>query len=89
MARCSDIEVEDDVTAYVEYPNGATGVFITSTADAPGTNRLEITLEWGKLVCENDKLTMVKLDQNEREFCRTATHGFASPAKPLPHTCRR
>ena len=30
-----DIEVEDDVTAYMEYPNGATGVFVTSTADTP------------------------------------------------------
>lgn len=64
-----DIEVEDDVTAYLEFPGGATGVFVTSTADAPGTNRLEITLEWGKLVCENDRLTLFKLDRNEREFC--------------------
>jgi predicted dehydrogenase len=53
-----DIEVEDDVTAYLEYPNGATGVFITSTADAPGTNRFEVTLEGGKLVCENCKLSL-------------------------------
>jgi len=37
-----DIEVEDDVTAYMEYENGATGVFITTTGEAPGTNRLEI-----------------------------------------------
>ena len=41
------IEVEDDVTAYLEFPNGATGVFVTTTADAPGTNRFEITLERG------------------------------------------
>lgn len=74
-----DIEVEDDVTAYVEYPNGATGVFITSTADAPGTNRFEITLEWGKLVCENDKLYQYKLAQNEREFCKTSPNGFGKP----------
>jgi len=74
-----DIEVEDDVTAYMEYPNGATGVFITSTADAPGTNRFEITLEMGKLVCENSKLVLYKLDQNEREFCKTAKGGFDKP----------
>ncbi|MDR3336121.1 MAG: Gfo/Idh/MocA family oxidoreductase, partial [Treponema sp.] len=49
-----NIEVEDDVTAYFEYPSGATGTFITTTADAPGTNRFEITLEYGKLVCENN-----------------------------------
>lgn len=74
-----DIEVEDDVTAYLEYPNGATGVFVTTTADAPGTNRFEITMEMGKLVCENDKLTLYKLKQNEREFCKTAEGGFDKP----------
>lgn len=73
------IEVEDDVTAYLEYPGGATGVFVTSTADAPGTNRLEITLEMGKLVCENNKLTLHRLAQNEREFCGTAKGGFDTP----------
>jgi predicted dehydrogenase len=63
------IEVEDDVTAYLEYPNGATGVFVTSTADAPGTNRFEITLERGKLVCDGHSLTLCRLPYNEREFC--------------------
>lgn len=75
-----DIEVEDDVTAYLEFPNGATGVFITSTGDAPGTNRLEITGELGKIVCENNTLTFWKLDQNEREFCKSARGGFDTPA---------
>ncbi|MEG0565284.1 MAG: Gfo/Idh/MocA family oxidoreductase, partial [Hungatella sp.] len=75
-----DIEVEDDVTAYLEYPNGATGVFVTTTADAPGTNRFEITLEMGKLVCEEEKLTLYHLSENERSFCKTATGGFQKPA---------
>lgn len=74
-----DIEVEDDVTAYLEYPNGATGVFVTTTADAPGTNRFEITLEMGKLVCENGKLMLYKLSENERTFCKTAKGGFDTP----------
>jgi predicted dehydrogenase len=75
-----NIEVEDDVTAYLEYPNGATGTFITSTADAPGTNRFEVTLEYGKLVNEdNTNLTLWKLAENEREFCKTATGGFDKP----------
>ena len=74
-----DIEVEDDVTAYMEYPNGATGVFVTSTADTPGTNRFEITLEMGKLVCEDDQLVLYKLAQNEREFCKSAVDGFSQP----------
>ncbi|WP_337102838.1 Gfo/Idh/MocA family protein [Paenibacillus sp. YIM B09110] len=75
-----NIEVEDDVTAYLEFPNGATGVFITTTADLPGTNRFEITLELGKLICENDKLTLHKLSQNEREFCFETKEGFARPS---------
>jgi len=75
-----NIEVEDDVTAYVEYPNGATGVFITSTADAPGTNRFEIVGDKGKLVYENGQLLFHKLATPEREFNRTNTEPFGSPA---------
>ena len=74
-----DIEVEDDVTAYLEFANGATGVFVTSTGDAPGTNRLELTLESGKLVYENEKLTLWQLEENERTFCKTAKGGFDQP----------
>lgn len=74
-----DIEVEDDVTAYLEYPNGATGVFITTTGDAPGTNRLEVTGTLGKLVCENDELTFWRLAQDERTWCGTCQQGFEKP----------
>lgn len=78
-AKWHDIEVEDDVTAYLEYENGATGVFVTTTGDAPGTNRLELTFEMGKIVCENGKLLFDKLSVNEREFCRTEKEGFKKP----------
>lgn len=78
-----DIEVEDDVTAYLEFENGATGVFVTSTADAPGTNRFEITLEKAKLVCEHDELSLFVLDENERDYCFSATEGFVPPAGHL------
>ena len=75
-----DIEVEDDVTAYLEFPNGATGVFVTSTGDAPGTNRIEITGTLGKLVCEDEKkLTFYKLDQNLQEHLDTCPEGFEKP----------
>lgn len=74
-----NIEVEDDVTAYVEYPNGATGVFITTTADTPGTNRFEIMCDGGKLVCENDKLMLYKNKIPEREFNATYKGGFGEP----------
>lgn len=74
-----DIEVEDDVTAYLEYPNGATGVFITTTGDAPGTNRLEISGDLGKVVCENDEITFFKNKVSDRAFSESATEGFAKP----------
>ena len=74
-----DIEVEDDVTAYLEFANGATGVFVTTTADAPGTNRLEITGTKGKLVCENGRLTFWKLEIDEREYCSTSREAFGKP----------
>lgn len=84
-AKCSfgkyhDIEVEDDVTAVMEFENGATGVFITSTGEAPGTNRLEITAERGKVVYENDKITYTRNEIPMGEFSRTTPHSFATPA---------
>lgn len=63
-----DIQVEDDVTVYMRYKNGVTGVFIASTGEAPGTNRLEIMGTMGKLVLENKKLTFSRNRISEREF---------------------
>ena len=74
-----DIEVEDDVTAYLEFENGATGVFVTTTGDAPGTNRLEISGTKGKVVCEKDKLTFWRLGVDEREWRVTCKEGFKKP----------
>ena len=74
-----DIEVEDDVTAYLEYPNGATGTFVTTTGDAPGTNRLEITGTLGKVVVEDQKLVFTRLKVNEREWCVSCPEGFRKP----------
>ena len=73
-----DIEVEDDVTAYVEYANGATGTFITTTGDNPGTNRFEITLDRAKIVAEGEKLYIWELPIPTSEFTKTATTPFAS-----------
>jgi predicted dehydrogenase len=74
-----NIEVEDDVTAYVEYENGATGVFVTSTGIAPETNRLEITGNKGKLILEDGKITFRRLRTPEREFNKNYEGGFGSP----------
>ena len=79
VGKFHNIEVEDDVTAYVEYPNGATGVFITSTGDAPGTNRFEILGDKGKIIIENNKLEFWKLRVSERQFCMECETGFDTP----------
>ncbi len=72
------IEVEDDVSIYAEYEDGATGTFITSTGDTPGANRFEITLEKGKLIAEEGKLWMWKSENgmSEPEFSATNTIPF-------------
>ncbi len=74
-----NIEVEDDVTAYFEYDNGATGVFISSTGEAPGTNRFEVAGDRGKIVIENNELTFYRLTQSEREFNASYKGGFGQP----------
>ena len=74
-----NIDVEDDVTIYGEYENGATAVFISTTGEAPGTNRLEISGDKGKLVLEDGKLKWWKLAVPEREFCFTSKEGFCTP----------
>ena len=71
-----DIEVEDDVTAFAEYANGATATFISTTGECPGTNRLEISGDKGKLVAEDGKLTWTKNAVPEREWCFTCPEGF-------------
>ena len=74
-----DINVENDVTALCEFDNDVTGVFITTTHDAPGTNRLEITLEGGKIVIENGALTYTKNDILEPEFNKTNKEFWGVP----------
>ena len=76
FGKWHDIEVEDDVTAYMEFPNGATGVFITSTADAPGTNRLEILGTKGKLVSDGSSVEYYRNSVDEREFNKNYKGGF-------------
>lgn len=75
-----DIEVEDDVTAYVKYANGATGVFVTTTGDAHGTNRLEIQLDRARIVVENGKISLLVYEMTEQAFSKTNTEPFATVA---------
>ncbi len=87
VGRNRDINVENDVTAYMEYPNGATGVFITSTHDFPGTNRLEIDGDKGKIVIENNKLVFTELEVAESVF--NATNKKFMPSIPSHKTVKR
>jgi len=79
LGRFHNIEVEDQVSAYLEYPNGATGLFASSTGEAPGTNRFEIVGTRGKLLLEADKLTLTRNESDMLEFSRTCKVGFAKP----------
>jgi len=83
FGKWHNIEVEDDVTAYVEYPNGATGTFTTSTGDLPGSNRFEILGDKGRLLFQDGKLTFCKLSVGEKEFSATYKGGFGEPDKAL------
>jgi predicted dehydrogenase len=79
LGRFHKIEVEDDVTAYLEFPNGATGTFVSTTGEAPGTNRLEISGDMGKLLLENDRLLFLRNEVSMTELCKTARLGFQKP----------
>jgi predicted dehydrogenase len=64
-----DIAVEDEVTAVVDYGNGATGIFVTATHDLVGTDRFEILGDNGKIVVEDSKTaTVTRLHKPEREL---------------------
>lgn len=81
IGRYHEIEVEDDVTAYMEYADGKKGVFITTTGEAPGTNRLEVTCERGKVIIEGrDGIRWTRNEIETTEHSKTATSGFGTPA---------
>ncbi len=73
------METEDDVTAYLEYANGATGVFVTSTGDCPGSDRFEISGDRGRVVLEDDTIRFTRTETSVAEFTKTCEQGFAQP----------
>ena len=79
LGKRHNIEVEDEVTAYMVYPEGATGLFVASTGETPGTNRLEIAGDQGKLVLEDDRLLYIRNEIPATEFLRTSKASFAKP----------
>lgn len=84
VAKYHRIEVEDDVTIFARYANGATGTFIVSTGEFPGTNRLEIVGDKGKLILENGVMKWWKLQTTEREVCFSSKEN--APAIPMEYT---
>lgn len=78
IAKYHDIEVEDDVTIFTRYKNGAVGTFITTTGEYPGTNRLEISGSKGKLIIENGMLKWWKLKEDESYVTKTSKSGFVA-----------
>ncbi|MBL69820.1 MAG: oxidoreductase [Verrucomicrobiales bacterium] len=79
IGKWHDIEVEDDVTCYMEFANGATGAFITSSGETPGSNRFEIAGTKGRLILENDTLTLTRNEVPSDEWCKTSKIGFQKP----------
>ena len=71
-----NIPVEDEVTALLDYGNGATGVFITCTHDVLGTDRFEILGDKGKIIVDNSrKITIKRLYKSEPEMSATLGWG--------------
>ncbi len=79
IGRFHNIEVEDNVSIFLEWKNGATGVFVSSTGETPGTNRFEIVGTRGKVVLENGRLTFIRNDADMIEFSKNAKIGFSKP----------
>lgn len=80
FGRKHDIEVEDEVTAYLEYDSGCSGVFITSTGEAPGTNRLEVAGEHGKVVIEGLSFKFTRNEESVNTFMKTTPDVWGRPA---------
>ncbi len=74
------IEVEDDVTAWFEYPNGATGVFVTSTGEAPRHEPAGNRGELGRLVYENNTINFTRNEIEMSKFSHTSKECFGMPA---------
>ena len=79
VGKTHPIETEDEVSAILEYDNGATGHFVTSTGEAPGTNLLEIAGDHGLVRMEGGKLRVRRTKQSVREFRETSPGPFSLP----------
>lgn len=79
FGKYHDIEVEDEVSAHFRYPNGATGMFVGSTGEAPGVNRFDIIGDRGSLHFDFGRLTQVINQQSTSQFNRDTNDMFGMP----------
>jgi predicted dehydrogenase len=79
FGRFHDIEVEDEATAYFEYTNGASGVFVGSTGEAPGVNRLDIIGDRGSLSFDGSRLMLTENRPGTAEYNRSTRDMFGMP----------
>jgi predicted dehydrogenase len=80
LGKYHNIEVEDEVTAVLEYPNGATGVFVTTTAEAPGTNRLELAFDNGRVILENQRISVLRNETPVSTYLKGSDDKWGRPA---------
>ncbi|MFD2611644.1 Gfo/Idh/MocA family protein [Paenibacillus gansuensis] len=96
IGKYHDIEVEDEVTAYFEHESGMIGHLIVTTAELPGTNRLEIVGDKAKVIMEHGKIWIHRYPEPLQAFTRTTTQRFVTwditpeeitidPAQPSGH----
>jgi len=79
FGRFHEIEVEDAVTAHLEYASGATATFITTTGETPGVNRLEVAADRGLVVIEGEGLRFIRNERPASEHRRTDPGMFSRP----------
>lgn len=83
--RLHRIEVEDEATALLEYPNGAWGYYYTSTNEAPVGIYMEISGDKGKLIYQDGSLErggslkFYSLKSSIPEFTFSSKEMWASP----------
>ena len=78
-ARERNIEVENEVSITMDYPENAIGQFIASTRECPGSNRLELSGSRGQIILDNERyLTLRRLETDEREFAVTTKVPYAT-----------
>ncbi len=79
IGRFHEIEVEDAVTAVLEYESGTVGTFVTTTGEAPGVNRLEVAGERGLIVIDENGFRFIRNEESTTEHLKTCKQSFGKP----------